>query len=45
MVAICQNKALCVMVSVWNICTMTRNSVAEMVMKASDVKGAAGGTT
>ena len=44
MVAICWNKALCVVVSVWNVCTMARNSVAEMVMKASDIEGATGGT-
>ena len=45
MSAICQNKALCIVVSVWNKCTMTRNYVAEMVMEASDVEGATGGTT
>ena len=44
MAAICKNKALCVVVSVWNVCTMARNSVVEMVMEASDVEGAAGGS-
>ena len=44
MAAIFQNKALCVVVSIWNVCTMPRNSMAEMVMKASDVEGASGGT-
>ena len=44
MLAICRNKALCVVVSVWNKCTMTRNSVAKIVMEASDVEGATGGT-
>ena len=43
MAAIFRNKAVCVVVSVWNVCTMARNSVAEMVMKASDVEGAADG--
>ena len=43
MSAICRNKALCVVVSVWNKCTMARNSVADMVMEASDVGGAVGG--
>ena len=44
MSAICRNKALCVVVSVWNKCTMARNSVAKIVMEASDVEGAIGGT-
>ena len=44
MTTICQNKALCVVVSVWNVCTMARNSVVEMVMEASDVEGASDGT-
>ena len=43
MSAICQNKVVCVVVSVWNVCTMARNSVAEMGMEASDVEGAFGG--
>ena len=42
--AICQNKALCVVVSVWNKCTITQKSVPEMMMEAFDVEGAAGGT-
>ena len=42
--AICQNKALCVVVNVWNVCTMVQNSIVEMVMEASDVEGASGGT-
>ena len=45
MTAIYRNKAVCVVVSVWNICTVARNSMAEMVMEASDVEGASGGTT
>ena len=45
MSAIYRNKALWVVVSVWNKCTMARNSVAEMVMEVSDVEGATGGTT
>ena len=44
MSVICRNNVVCVVVSVWNVCTMARNSVAEMVMEASDVEGAAGGT-
>ena len=36
---------MCVVVSVWNVCTMARNSVVEMMMEASDVEGASGGTT
>ena len=43
MSAICRNKALCVVVSVWIKCTMARNSVADMVMEASDVGGVVGG--
>ena len=43
MFAICRNKALCVAVSVLNNCIMARNSVANMVIGASDVGGAAGG--
>ena len=45
MAAIYWNKAVCVVVSVWNVCTMARNSVAEMVMEASDVEGASDETT
>ena len=30
--SICRNKALCVVVSVWNKCTMAPNSMADMVM-------------
>ena len=45
MTAIYRNKALCVVVSVWNKCTMARKSVAEMVMETSDVEGATSGTT
>ena len=41
---ICRNKVVCVVVSVWNVCTMAQNSVAEMVMEASDVEGASSGT-
>ena len=44
MSAICRNKALCVVVSVWNKCTMAQNSVAKIVMEAFDVEGATGGT-
>ena len=44
MSVICRNRALCVAVSVLNKCTMTRNSMADMVIEASDVGGAAGGT-
>ena len=44
MSTICKNKTLCVVVSVWNKCTMAQNSVAKMVNEASDVRGAAGGT-
>ena len=44
MSAIYQNKTLCVLVSVWNKCTMAQNSMADMVMEASDVGGATGGT-
>ena len=43
MSAICQNKVVCVVVSVWNVCTIARNSVAEMAMEASDVERAFGG--
>ena len=43
MSAIYRNRALCVVVSVWNKCTMARNSMADMVNEASDVEGAAGG--
>ena len=45
MSAIYPKKALCVVVSVWNKCTMARNSMAEMVMEAFDVEGATYGTT
>ena len=45
MAAIYWNKALCVVVSVWNVCTMAQNSVVEMVMEASNVEGAASGST
>ena len=44
MSTIYQNRALCVVVSVLNKCTMTRNSMTDMVIEASDVGGAAGGT-
>ena len=44
MAAIYWNKAVCVVVSVWNVCTMARNSVAEMVMEASDIEGTSDGT-
>ena len=44
MSAICQNRALCVVVSVWNKYTMARNSVADMVIEAFDVRDATGGT-
>ena len=44
MSTICRNKAVCVVVSVWNVCTMAQNSTAKMVIEASDVEGAAGGT-
>ena len=43
MSAICRNRALCAVVSVWNKCTTARNSMADIVMEASDVGGAAGG--
>ena len=43
MSAICQNIALCVVVSVLNKCTMARNSMADMVIEAFDVGGIAGG--
>ena len=43
MSTIYQNKALCVVVSVWNKCPMAQNSMAEMVMEASNVEGAASG--
>ena len=43
MSAICQNRALCVVVSVLNKCTMARNSMADMVIEASDVGGIVGG--
>ena len=43
MSAIYQTRALCVVVSVLNKCTMARNSMADMVIKASDVGGIAGG--
>ena len=43
MLAIYRNKALCVVVNVWNKCTMARNSVVEIVMEASNVKGATDG--
>ena len=45
MSARCRDRALCVAVSVWNKCTMARNSVVEMVMEVTDVDGAIGGTT
>ena len=44
MSARCRDRALCVAVSVLNKCTMARNSVANMVIEASDIGGAAGGT-
>ena len=44
MFAICRNRALCVVVNVWNKCTMARNSMADMMMEASDVGGTVGGT-
>ena len=44
MSAIYQTRALCVVVSVLNKCTMARNSVVDVVIEASDVGGAAGGT-
>ena len=44
MSTICRNRALCVVVSVLNKCIMARNFVADMVIKASDVEGAASGT-
>ena len=44
MAAIYQNKAVRVVVSVWNVYTMARKYMAEMVMEASDVEGASGGT-
>lgn len=40
---ICRNRALCVAVSVLNNYIMARNSVAVMVIGASDVGGAVGG--
>ena len=43
MSAIFQNKTLCVVVSVWNKCTMARNFVVEMMMEVSGVEGAVGG--
>ena len=43
MTAIYWNKVVCVVVSVWNVYTMTRKYMAEMVMEASDVEGAYGG--
>ena len=44
MSAICRNRTLCVAVSVLNKCIMARNSIADMLIGASDVGGAAGGT-
>ena len=44
MTAIYWNKAVCVVVSVWNVYTMTRKYMAEMVMEALDVEGASDGT-
>ena len=44
MSAICLNNVVCVVVSVWNICTMAQKFVAKMVMKAFDVEDATGGT-
>ena len=43
MFAIFRNRALCVAVSVLNKCIMARNSMANMVIGASNVGGAAGG--
>ena len=43
MSAIYQTRALCVVVSVLNKCTMARNSVPDTVIKSSDVGGAGGG--
>ena len=43
MFVIYRNRALCVMVNVLNKCIMARNSVANMVIRASDVGGAVGG--
>ena len=43
MSAICRNRALCVMVSVLNKCTMAQNSVADMVIEVSNVGGATSG--
>ena len=44
MSAICRNRALCIAVNVLNNCIMARNFVAVMVIGASDVGGAVGGT-
>ena len=44
MSARCRDRALCVAVSVLKKCTMARNYVANMVIEASDIRGAAGGT-
>ena len=44
MCAICWNRALCVAVSVLNKYTMAQNSMADMVIEASDVGGAVSGT-
>ena len=43
MSAICQNRALYVVVSVLNKSTMAQNSMVDMVIEASDVRGATGG--
>ena len=42
MSTICKNKTLCVVVSVWNKCTMAQNSMVDIVMKGSDVEDVAG---
>ena len=44
MSTICRNKALCIAVSVSNKFIMARNSVIDMVIGASDVGDAVGGT-
>ena len=43
MSSIYRNRALCVTVSVLNKCIMARNSMADMVIGASDVGGTTGG--
>ena len=44
MSTICQNRALCIVVSVLNKFIMAWNFVADMVIGASNVGGATGGT-